>query len=275
MTFNQSTDGQRVLIFFGATYGFSWALMALGHYTQVLPFVLLGVWGPTLVATGLTTYYYGRSGLREMLGRFGRVRVGLQWWLVLLFLPAAVHLVGRSLWQLMGPGELDLQLWFSVSTVFTSVLIAGLGEELGWRGFALPRLQALFSPLMASVLLAGVHFFWHLPTYWLGQGIHNVPLVYAVGFMVPWTVIYTWVYNRSGGSLLFAVGFHAISNTFLSVVRFMPLDAEVPISPDLITQVFLPGEYSGPYLSVVAVYWVVALIVVGTGGLTPANTDTP
>ena len=250
-------------------------MFAAGQQAQVLPLILVGVWGPTLMAVALTLYYHGGKGLWAMLKRFGRVRVGLQWWFVLLFLPATVHFVGRSLWQLAYAGAVDIEFWFSVATVITSFLIAGLGEELGWRGFALPRLQERFSPLTASVILAGVHFFWHLPTYWLGQGIHNVPLVYALAFIVPWTIIFTWLYNRSGGSLVFAVGFHAMSNISLAVVRFMPLDSEVPISPDLVTQLSLPAALSGPYLSVVAVYWVIAIAVVWSGGLTPANTDIP
>lgn len=268
-------DSRRAFTFFGGTYAFSWALFAVGHATEMLAVVLLGVWGPSLMATGLTLYYHRLDGLRKMLARFGRVRVGIQWWLVLLLLPATVHLAGRSLWQVLGTGGLDVQLWFSMPTVVTSLLIAGLGEELGWRGFALPRLQRSFSPLTASLILACAHFFWHLPTYWLGQGIHNVPMLYALAFIVPWTVVYTWIYNRTGGSLLFAVGFHAVSNTSLSIVRFMPLDSEVPITPALITQVSLPLEFSGPYLSVVAVYGITALAVVLFGGLSPTNTDLP
>lgn len=260
MDFDRNT--RRAFVFFGVTYAFSWTLFAVGHVTQTLAVVLLGVWGPSLVATGLTLYSHRLDGLRSMLARFGRVGVGIQWWVVLLLLPAIVHLVGRSLWQLLGTGGLNVQVWFSIPTVITSFLLAGLGEELGWRGFALPRLQRSFSPLIASLILAGAHFFWHLPTYWLGQGIHNVPMLYAFAFIVPWTIVYTWIYNRTGGSLVFAVGFHAVSNTSLSVVRFMPLDAEVSISPALITQVSLPLEFSGPYLSVVAVYWVTALAVV-------------
>ena len=83
------------------------------------------------------------------------------------------------------------------------------------------------------------------------------------------------MYNRSGGSLIFAVGFHAISNAFLSIIRFMPLDSEVPITPKLITQWSLPADLSWPYLAVCAVYGLVAFMVVFTGKFNKVNTDIP
>lgn len=239
---------KRAFIFFVVTYIFSWTMFFMGHQLEVLPLVLVGIWGPTLMAITLTIYYYRFSGLTRMLKRFGRIKIPLQWWVLLLLLPVLIHLSGRFLWQLFYVRELGLgvDIWFSIPTIVMSFLIAGFGEELGWRGFALPRLQQEFSPLKASLILAAVHFFWHLPTYWLGQGIHNVPMIYALSFIFPWTIIFTWLYNRSGGSLIFAVGFHAISNTSLSLVRFMPLEEEVPITPSLIPQFSLPAELSGP-----------------------------
>ena len=270
-----SASARQAFLFIGVTYLFSWTLFAVGKVMGVTPLLLLGIWGPSLTALALTLYYYGREGLRKMLARFGRVRVGIVWWIVLLALPATVHLIGRTLWQAVSPAQIDLSVWFSVGNLIGSILIAGLGEELGWRGFVLPRLQMRFSPIMASLILAAAHFFWHMPTYWLGQGIHNVPMVFAMLFVVPWTIVFTWIYNRSGGSLLFAVLFHAISNTSLSLVRFMPLDSEVPISPALILRLSLPTEWAGPYLTVVAVYWALAIGIVLSGGLKPANTDIP
>lgn len=264
-----------VFRFFLLTYVVSWTFFAAYLATGVTPLILVGVWGPTLMGMALTARYHGAAGLRRFLGRFGRIRIGLRWWIALLLLPAGIHFAGRSAWQLLGPGTFDPELWFSVQTVIMSFVVAGFGEELGWRGFALPRLQQRYSPLVASLILAVVHLLWHLPAYWLREGIHTVPFVFIAAFVVPWTVIFTWIYNRSGGSLVFAVGFHAISNISLSLVRFMPLDSEVPITPELLTRWSLPAGLAGPYLSVVAVYWIVAAIVVLSGGLRPANTDTP
>ena len=78
-----------------------------------------------------------------------------------------------------------------------------------------------------------------------------------------------WFFNRSGGSLVFAVGFHTIANASLSIVSFMPDERLVPITPDLLTRLTLPLDMAGPYLSVIALYWLVAILIVISGGLTP------
>ncbi len=277
MKVNSST-GQQLLAFFVLTYLISWGIFFIGKQTNIMPLLILGVWTPSLTSLGLTWYYYGKQGIGQLLGRFKRVGVKWYWWVLLLFLPAGIHFVGRSVWQLYFHGELipdilDMSYW--LGAFLPSILIAGLGEELGWRGFALPRLQRNFSPVMASMLLAIVHLLWHMPTYWLGQGMHNVPFLFVIAFILPWTFIFNWLYNKSGGSLIFAVGFHAISNTSLSIVRFLPLESEVVLTPKLIHQLTLPLELSGPYLTVCGVYVAVALVVVLKGKFKEVNTDIP
>ena len=275
------TYGQRgngVFQFFLSAFVFSWVFFLIGHYTNQLFLILFGIWAPSLLALLWTFINHGKTGLKKFLKRFGRVNVAWYWWILLLLLPAAIHLAGKNLWTIIYNGQLDfsvLPLLYWPGAIIPSILIAGVGEELGWRGYALPRLQKQFSPLVASLILGIVHFLWHLPTYWLGQGIHNVPALFALLFILPWSIIFTWIYNKSGGSLLFAVGFHAISNASLAIVRFMPLESQVAITPDLITQLYLPTELAGPYLSVVAVYLLAAVLVLLFGNFKEANTDLP
>lgn len=268
----------QLVAFFVLTYALSWSLFFVGHKTQILPIILIGIWAPSLTSIGLTVYFFGKKGLSQMFGRFKRFRIKWYWWLLLILLPASIHLVGVSLWDYLNPAESQLDRLYiahGLGALLPSFLIAGFGEELGWRGFALPRLQRNFSPIGASFILAIVHLLWHLPTYWLGQGIHNVPFVYVLAFVFPWTFIFNWLYNKSGGSLIFAVGFHAISNASLSLVRFMPWEEAVPISPELITQLVIPDELGGPYLAVCAVYLAVAILVIVTGKFNRINTDIP
>jgi len=269
---------KQIITFVIGTYGISWFLFLIGYQTNLLPVILLGIWAPTLVSIVLNRYYFGAAGLKALFSRFTRTNVKWYYWVLLLFLPAVIHYTGHSIWQLYYYGELSTivsppQYW--LSAIIPSFIIAGFGEELGWRGFMLPRLQQAFSPMAAMLILATVHMFWHLPTYWLGQGMHNVPLLFILAFLFPWTILFVWLYNKSGGSLIFAVSFHAISNASLSIVRFMPLDSEVPITPGLITQISLPAELAGPYLSVCAVYAIVALLILWKGKFNEVNTDIP
>lgn len=269
---------KQMTTFLLGTYTLSWFLFLIGHATDFLLLILLGIWAPSITSVVLNRYYYGSAGLKTFLSRFKRSQAKWYYWLLLLFLPAAIHFTGQTLWQLFYYGEVfsfisPTQYWFSA--IISSFLIAGLGEELGWRGFLLPRLQRQFSPLKATFVLALVHMLWHLPTYWLGQGMHNVPLLYVLAFLVPWTIIFVWLYNKSGGSLIFAVGFHTFSNASLSIVRFMPSDAEVPIVPGLISQTSLPTQLSGPYLTVCAVYACVAFLIIWKGKFNEVNSDLP
>lgn len=272
------SSNKQVFTFFVATYASSWLLFFIGHKTNVLPIIMLGIWAPTLTSIALTFFYFGKKGLGQMFSRFKRTSAPWYFWVLLLLLPVIMNFFGRSLWQLFYDGSINpfhLSVNYWLSTIIPSFLIAGFGEELGWRGFALPRLQKTFTPITASFILAIVHLLWHLPTYWLGQGMHNVPFLYILAFVFPWTFIFNWLYNRSGGSLIFAVGFHAISNASLSIVRFMPLDSEVPITPELLTQTSLPTDLSGPYLTVCAVYALVAICIVFKGKFNKVNTDIP
>lgn len=278
MNSTQKNTKKQLFIFFILTYALSWTLFFIGRQTDVVIIILLGVWTPSLTSLFLTGYYYKKKGLLQLLGRFKRFKIKWYWWVLLLLLPASIHFIGRSLWQYLYIGEISpsiLNVSYWLGAIIPSFLIAGFGEELGWRGFALPRLQKHYSPIMASVILALVHMCWHLPTYWLDQGIHNVPFVYVLAFVFSWTFIFNWLYNKSGGSLIFAVGFHAVSNASLSIVSFFPPESEVPISPELLTNWSFPIEYGGPYLMVCLVYFIVAVLVVTKGKFNEVNTDIP
>jgi membrane protease YdiL (CAAX protease family) len=164
--------------------------------------------------------------------------------------------------------EFDPEFWgwpWVAQVMLTQLLIAGTGEEFGWRGFALQRLQQLMTPLRATLIVAFFHLLWHAPTYWLGQGMHNVPAIWAAFFLLPWTIIFTWAYNRSKGSILVSIFFHATMGATLSYAAFLPRETVVPISPDLITMTWLPDGQMGPYLGVAVLYWALALCIVGGG----------
>ncbi len=273
-----SSTRYQLLVFFVLTYAVSWLLFFVGQRADILPLVLLGVWAPSLTSVFLTAYFFGKQGVSQLFARFKRFRIKWYWWLLLILLPASIHFAGVFLWDFIHDEQSSLNRLYiahGLGALIPSFLIAGFGEELGWRGFALPRLQRNFPPIIASLILALIHLLWHLPTYWLGQGIHNVPFVYVLAFVFPWTFIFNWLYNKSGGSLIFAVGFHAISNASLSLVRFMPWDEVVPITPELITQLSIPPEIGGPYLAVCTVYLTVAILVVVKGKFGKVNIDIP
>ena len=174
----------QTLVFILLAYGLSWSVFVpLAIFQVDSPLAMLGVYGPSVAAIMLTGYLVGSQGIRSLLMRITIWRVGFQWYAFLLFGFVAIELAGYGFYRLLGGAPLSIvvpTLASVLPVLLIQVLVPGFGEEFGWRGFVLPRLQAKWSPMAASVVLSLVHLFWHFPTYWLGTGTHNVPLVLMI-----------------------------------------------------------------------------------------------
>lgn len=223
--------------FFVLAYLISWTLwlplVVLGVDDPTgLAFVplLLGSLVPSAVAILLVGVLHGKAGIRTLLRRLLIWRVALGWWVAIVLLSTlAIAAVGASV--LLGGDAPDVTATIpGVVFLFLFSIFPGSagGEELGWRGFALPHLQRGRSALGASVVLGLAWGVWHLPLYLTGADFRPLSL------FAPWvvaavavSVIYTWVYNGTGGSLLIVVLLHAASNVLLTVFLVQPFDDEV------------------------------------------------
>lgn len=217
-------------------FAFSWiieapvALAAQGIIPVELPApavaiaVIVATFGPTVGAFAVTAAIEGRRGVLRMLRRYVQWRAGIGWYLfVLVGIPAIIILA-----TLFVPGAVasyqpilgSLLAAYPMAFLLTVFLGGPLGEEPGWRGFALPRLQDRFGPLRGSLLLGVVWAAWHLPLFW--SGVWTPPTVANVVMftvmIVALTVIMTWVYNHTAGSLLIMILMHASFNTFANRV---------------------------------------------------------
>lgn len=170
-----------------------------------MPWVVLGVFGPAAAAVCLTARDEGRSGLRRLFQRLLAFRVSMVWYLIALLLPGALlTAVCASLRAAGYQGS----IWFLPDA---SRLVAGLlisvAEEVGWRGYALPRLQKNYGPVAASGLIGILWTLWHIPMF-LGVGLSLSLLPVMFLYMVGGSLFFTWIYNRTGGSLALAVLAH-------------------------------------------------------------------
>jgi membrane protease YdiL (CAAX protease family) len=212
-----------VVAFLALAYALSWwpwPLAALSSRPD--PAVLLP-WGPSVAALVLTLRA-GRADLRRLLGALVRVRLGRLWWV--LALPVAVASVALAVSVLLGapaPSGSDLLAAsvVAVATLPLTLVLAGpLGEELGWRGFLLPRLLQRFGPVAATLVLAGAWILFHLPL------IVSRPQQYGPGWaltLVGVALVMTRLHLLSGGSLALAIAFHTVVNTATAlVVRSLP-----------------------------------------------------
>jgi membrane protease YdiL (CAAX protease family) len=191
-----------------------------------LPFEMLGALaGPTLAAFLVTAATAGRAGVRDLLRRCGRWRVGAGWYLLIVVGNVLVLTLAASLFFGTGALLALARQWPLLVTLYLPAiaLVAVTGpifEEPGWRGFALPRLQERVGPVRASLLLGLLWALWHLPGFaggWLGPfsplSLAGL-LLAAMGF----SVIATWVYNRTRGSVLLAgILLHAASDAATSL----------------------------------------------------------
>jgi uncharacterized protein len=212
-----------IITFFVLTYVFTWAIESPLVFltdsltaTQGLVLVILASNVPSAVAIVLTAIVLGRGALRKLLGRLLIWRVSLFWYLVVFLGP--VVLVGGvvGLNTLMGGPALSLGMTLVGATIFFAFSVvpgSALGEEIGWRGYVLPRLQSRMSALSAALLIAPIWGLWHLPLWSTGDPV-KTPTFYVAFFasVFPMSILLTWVYNSTGGSLLMVVLAHATFN---------------------------------------------------------------
>jgi uncharacterized protein len=207
----------------------------------------------------------GGEGAKELFRPLLLWRVGLQWYLVAL-LGMAV-LAGAAmvlLVQLDGisPDWAQLGTWFIVVPIFLINLLSNVWEEIGWRGFALPRLQARYNALIASLVLGVLWAAWHLPLLLdPNNPMSDYPLYTLLINISAMSIIYTWLYNSTWGSLLLATLFHATANT----VAFALVTT---LSPEAFAMHY-------QYLTWVIVAAAVAVVLVYGAKSLSRQTDTP
>jgi membrane protease YdiL (CAAX protease family) len=215
------------------------ALSRVEHGLGLLPFafsdgamllclVLGGFAGPPVAALTLSAMSSGRAGVGQLLRRCLAWRVGIQWYLIILFGFLGIFLVGFSIVYGANLSQAFLAQWSLLFTVFVpfstlSILKANFAEEIGWRGFALPRLQGRYGPIVGTVILGALHSLWHMPLFFTAQ-LGPTSLPHFAGFVgagIGLTVLYTWLFNHTQGSVLLATLAHGCSNGALPVVGLL------------------------------------------------------
>jgi uncharacterized protein len=221
------TRNNRLIAFFALAFAVSWCLWpayALGLSPE--PFLPCGPLVAALAVIGVTE---GRSGYRTLGARMVRWRVGWLWWGVALGLPLAVLAVATlanvALWDAPSPVLSELA-WTDFALIFGVRIInpldGPLGEEPGWRGYALPQLQADRSPLNGGLILAALVTLWHLPIVVVGS---LPPVALVATFAI--TLVYQWLFNHTGGSVLMTMIFHIAQGTVsYAALGFAGADAD-------------------------------------------------
>lgn len=223
-------DGRRVVAFFALAYAFSWAWVvpwaATGHTVlqgEGWPTHFPSLLGPLLAAFVVTGWTARRRGVHALLAAMLRWRIGWRWWIAALG-PLGAWLVVLGVMAGTGtelPARGDFVSFSGLSgglgivgVGLVVILVNGLGEETGWRGCALPRLQQRYGPVTATLIIAVLWAGWHLPQFFLldsYRGFAPAMLPIFVLGLACGAVVLTWLYNRTG-SILAVAAWHGLYN---------------------------------------------------------------
>ncbi|MBH0200140.1 MAG: CPBP family intramembrane metalloprotease [Nitrospira sp.] len=214
-------------IFWCLACGISWILWlplvaaSFGVHLPTLPahhfWGALGPCAAAVIVTGLTK---GKAGIADLMRRIVRWRMKVKWYLIALAGPPALFAIAAIVsgfvsgsWvgvRQFGSSEEFPEIGILCLWLFHTVTF-GFGEEIGWRGFALPRLQRTRGALVATLLLSAAWASWHWPTFLYRPGYSSMDLLAGAGWfmsIVTGAILLTWLYNSTGGSVLIVSLFH-------------------------------------------------------------------
>ena len=243
------------------TFGSAWLIwlppLAAEYAGLTLPvpsivLITLGSFVPTMTALFLTWRWAGAGDLRRLLGSALVWRVSPLWYLAAIFGPVLVMLLAMGGHVLLGGTAPDYVpfgvRWLVVPLNFVLVFLIGgpLAEEFGWRGLALLALERRFSPPWASLLLGILWSVWHLPLFFItGSAQHSLPFGLYFLLTLALSILISWVFHGTGGSLLLVMLLHTAVNTW---------SGPLMISPEA-------AGSARPFVLVVILAWVAALLV--------------
>jgi membrane protease YdiL (CAAX protease family) len=219
--------------FFVLTFVIAWSIwLPLGIFAPDNVFLTLpGAWAPTISAIILIGLLEGRVGVKRFLKKVLHWRVEFQWYLVVLFGVAVIAYLAIDVGMLFGISAPEISLpnglprealLGALPVIFlVNIFLGGpLAEDIGWRGYILPKMRERMSALNASLIIGVVWAFWHLPYFifpaWQGA-VGNVPFFWFALLTMSWSVLFAWVYVNTD-SILMPVLFHAAINTTLGTL---------------------------------------------------------
>jgi len=212
-----------LVVFYALAFVLSWLgwLPQALHSRGLFPFdhpllALLGGVGPTLAAVITVWALEGKDGPRALFAPLFRWRVPWLWYAVVLLSWFVVALVALGVGTLGGHPfpPLGRVPWGALPSIFVAMVLSNVWEEVGWRGFALPRFQERLSDLATALLMGVLWMLWHVPLLLNpASPMSGLPWYAELLFSLALSVIYIWLYNHTRRSLLLVTLFHAMSNT--------------------------------------------------------------
>jgi len=240
-----SLSGYFILVF-GLVW--LWEIPMYGFMPYWEGYVLfLVIVSPSMIGLIMAYITQGSWGLSSLIAKCVHWRIGMIWYLIALLVTPVLFFVtvfsmsqARTAFQMPNPSF----IWTYLSALAFGFFGTSIVEELGWRGFALPRLQQKYGPLIGTLILGVLWAIWYIPSWFLtSRGVQGnnlietgVPFIQYAGSVLGSAFIYTWLFNRSNGSLLLSILFHSSLNVTFSLFpsAFFPS----LFQPDTFTHLF-------------------------------------
>lgn len=222
-----------LVLFFALAYALSWAawaplVLAARGGRPATPYLhLLGGLGPALAAL-LAAAWAGRGAVQALVARLVVRRAQAPWVAFAALVPLALYALSAGALSLLGHPSAGWSALGASSEYpslprplycLATVVFYGFGEEIGWRGFALPRWQSRHGALASSLRVAALWAAWHLPLFWFAGGLSHMGFAGGVGWfasMVTGSILMTALFNASGGSIVAVAVFHGVLDVVMT-----------------------------------------------------------
>lgn len=227
--------------FFIIAFAFSWLIWLPGVLIPNFPIPgkvleILGGIGPAVAALILVGRAEGKAGLKRIAANSFGKKCNWKFLILASLMLLGLHAASRVIYGLFSSNLPQSEMLSSPIALIPLFIImflfgGGLGEEIGWRGYALDRIQTKLSALAASLFLGVFWIVWHLPVFFLsGTNQSLVPFWLFTVAVVPLGVMMTWVYNNTNQSIFAAAFFHTIGNLAHELFRIMPTESSPSIT---------------------------------------------
>jgi membrane protease YdiL (CAAX protease family) len=251
-----------IVALFVVAYLLSWLVWGsvIAEQSGVIGFHIpqgLALWTLLIAVLLVAALTGGMAAIRDLIARVLRWRVSWIWYVVAVGLPVALSLIALGIANLLGqevPTGVDEPIGSAVGYFAFGILLFGLTEELAWRGFVLPRLQAKLTPLAAALVLGVIWAIWHTPLFFIEDSSQQGwPYLGFVVLVLAESVIISWVFNHARGSVLLVALLHAASDASLAwsgTLSGSDLAFWVIVAVYVLAAVVLiaarPSEWTGP-----------------------------
>jgi membrane protease YdiL (CAAX protease family) len=234
----------QLIIFFVLAFIMAWGTwipaFLLPHLNKKIP--LIGIFAPAISALVVAAISNGTAGVLEMLGRYRRVRFRPAWYVIAILLMPAIYLAAifidsQVFHSFQGSIWVGSPAYFVVAAFIWLVFITS-GEEIGWRGFALPRMLQTMNPKAASLVLGIIWGLWHLPMYLTPEQSSSFPFYLFLVLIVGLSFIYTAVFLKTNGSLVAAALLHAGTDIGPRILQTGHFNGTVWLTVDILVWIF-------------------------------------